>query len=245
MRNNCGFESNDWAALTLSGGNFLRILNHLRTLHQPIVLWLNKLGQDRTVNPRNLAALSNSIFANLATDSLKLTNSDRAPARHLFWHSVVTSESLGNIGQSRGQTFDDASTHELVRNFLIEKGESITVQKVFGGEGIPQGDYSQVDWRAYEDSARALFFRDVQEKPGELIRLMLIEKPLLWLQSFSWFVGVHLGDSRSTLEQQLGFPAPSNHLRLIRTFVLLAFFGVLLGLLILKTSQEILKVSIT
>ena len=190
--------------------------------------------------------LMNSIFANLATDSLKLTNSDRAPARHLFWHSVVTSESLGNIGQSRGQTFDDASTHELVRNFLIEKGESITVQKVFGGgEGIPQGDYSQVDWRAYEDSARALFFRDVQEKPGELIRLMLIEKPLLWLQSFSWFVGVHLGDSRSTLEQQLGFPAPSNHLRLIRTFVLLAFFGVLLGLLILKTSQEILKVSIT
>ena len=77
--------------------------------------------------------LMNSIFANLATDSLKLTNSDRAPARHLFWHSVVTSESLGNIGQSRGQTFDDASTHELVRNFLIEKGESITVQKVFGG----------------------------------------------------------------------------------------------------------------
>jgi hypothetical protein len=65
MRNNCGFESNDWAALTLSGGNFLRILNHLRTLHQPIVLWLNKLGQDRTVNPRNLAALSNSIFSSL------------------------------------------------------------------------------------------------------------------------------------------------------------------------------------
>jgi hypothetical protein len=65
MRNNCGFEGNDWAALTLSGGNFLRILNHLRTLHQPIVLWLNKLGQDRTVNPRNLAALSNSIFSSL------------------------------------------------------------------------------------------------------------------------------------------------------------------------------------
>ena len=29
------------------------------------MLWLNKLGQDRTVNPRNLAALSNSIFSSL------------------------------------------------------------------------------------------------------------------------------------------------------------------------------------
>ena len=187
--------------------------------------------------------LMNIIFANLATDSLKLTNSDRAPSRHLFWHSVVTSESLGNIGQSRGQIFDDSSTHELVRNYLIEKGESISVQKVFG-EGTLPGDYSQVDWRAYEDSARALFFRDVQEKPGELIRLMLIEKPVLWSQSFSWFVGAHWGDSRITLERQLEFPAPSNHLRLIRTLVLMAFFGLLLGLLILKTSQEPLKVSI-
>ena len=65
MGNNCGFKGNDWAALTLSGSNFLRILNHLRTLHQAIALWLKKLGQDRTMNPRNLAALSNSIFSSL------------------------------------------------------------------------------------------------------------------------------------------------------------------------------------
>lgn len=188
--------------------------------------------------------LMSFLLANLAVGSLKLTNSDRAPARHLFWHSVVTSESLGDIGQSRGQIFDDASTHELVRSFLIEKGESSTVKKVFG-EGIAPGDYSQVDWRAYEDSAKALFFRDVQENPGELIQFMLIEKPVLWLQSFSWFVGAHWGDSRSILEQQLGFPAPSSHLRLIRTFVFLASFGMLLGIMILKTSQETFAVSVT
>ena len=37
----------------------------MRTLHQPIALWLKKLGQDSAMNPRNLAALSNSIFATL------------------------------------------------------------------------------------------------------------------------------------------------------------------------------------
>jgi hypothetical protein len=51
--------------LTLSGSHFLRILNHLLTLHQAIALWIKKLGQDRTVNPRNLAALSNSVFSSL------------------------------------------------------------------------------------------------------------------------------------------------------------------------------------
>ena len=65
MRNNCGFKGNYWPALTLGGSYFLRILNHQRTLHQANALWLKKLGQDSAMNPRNLAALSNSIFSSL------------------------------------------------------------------------------------------------------------------------------------------------------------------------------------
>jgi len=182
------------------------------------------------------------LLASFATDSLKLSNSDRAPARHLFWHSVVTAESLGNIGKTRGQIFDDASTHELVRNFLIERGEYLGVQKVFGVD-IPAGDYSQVDWRSYEDSARALFLQDIKEKPRELIRLLFVEKPVLWLQSISWFVGIPWGESVVLLEQQLEFPTSINFLRVVGTIVVVALFGFLLSCLVLKTCQGSMQAS--
>jgi predicted AlkP superfamily pyrophosphatase or phosphodiesterase len=49
----------------------MRILDHQRTLHQRIALWLKELGQDRAMNPRNLAALSNSIFSSLGVAGAK------------------------------------------------------------------------------------------------------------------------------------------------------------------------------